>query len=58
MKKTINCKVCGKEIGWYDTEQMIVNMYSSKDERDIQYVGRSIIANFTCCNKKQYKEIE
>ena len=58
MKKTVNCEICGKEIGWYDTEQRMINLYPKKDEYDVQYVGRRIIANFTCCNKKQYKEIE
>lgn len=58
MKKTINCKICGKEIGWYDNEQRIINTYPSKDECDTEYIGRRIVTHFTCCNEKQCIELE
>lgn len=51
MKKTINCKICGKEIGWYDNEQRIINTYPSKDECDTEHVGRRIVTHFTGCMK-------
>ncbi|WP_156132810.1 hypothetical protein [Clostridium culturomicium] len=58
MKNTINCEICGKEIGWYDNKERIINMYPPKDECDVEYIGRSIIAKFTCCNKKQCVEMK
>lgn len=53
MKKTINCKVCEEEIGWYDNETRIINMYQPKEECKVEYIGRDIIATFKHCDKKQ-----
>lgn len=53
MKKTVNCEICGEEIGWYNHEERIINMYPIKGECDVKHVGRDIIATFKHCDKEQ-----